>query len=154
MKIMLGEFNAKVGRVFSNRQLGMRVCIRIVMIMVLVNFATSKNLVKSTMFPHRDIHKYTWTSPDGKTRNQVDRILIDRRWHSSILDVRSFRGAACDNDHCLVVAKVMERLALRKQAARKFDGEIFNLRKLHMLEVRKQYQIEITNRFVALGNLE
>ena len=33
-----------------------------------VNFATSKNLdVKSTMFPHRNIHNYTWTSPDGKT---------------------------------------------------------------------------------------
>jgi hypothetical protein len=29
----------------------------------LVNFATSKNLrVKSTMFPHHNIHKYTWTS--------------------------------------------------------------------------------------------
>jgi hypothetical protein len=35
-----------------------------------VNFATSKNLVvKSTTFPHRSIHKYTWTSPDGKTHN-------------------------------------------------------------------------------------
>jgi hypothetical protein len=38
-----------------------------------VNFATSKNLtVKSTMFPHRNIHKFTWTSPDGKTHNQID----------------------------------------------------------------------------------
>jgi hypothetical protein len=46
----------------------------------LVNFATSKNLVvKSTMFPHRNIHKYNWTSPDGKTHNQIDHILIDRR---------------------------------------------------------------------------
>ena len=46
----------------------------------LVKFATSKNLVvKSTMFPHRNIHKYTWTSPDGKTHNQIDHILIDRR---------------------------------------------------------------------------
>jgi hypothetical protein len=43
-----------------------------------VNFATSKNFVKSTMFPHRNIHKFTWTSPDGKTHNQIDRILIDR----------------------------------------------------------------------------
>jgi len=60
----------------------------------LVNFATSKNLVvKSTMFPHRNIHKYTWTSPDGKTQNQTDHTLIDRRWHSSVLYVRSFRGA-------------------------------------------------------------
>ena len=44
----------------------------------LVNFATSKNLVvKSTMFPHWNIHKYTWTSPDGKIRNQIDHVLID-----------------------------------------------------------------------------
>jgi hypothetical protein len=34
-----------------------------------VNFATSKNLiVKSMMFPHRNIHKFTWTSPDGNTQ--------------------------------------------------------------------------------------
>jgi hypothetical protein len=78
---------------------------------VSVNFATSKNLVvKSTMFPLRNIHKYTWTSPDGKIDNQIDHVLIDRRWQSSILDVRSFRGADCDTDHYLVVAKVRERL--------------------------------------------
>jgi hypothetical protein len=36
MRILLGDFNAKVGeRLFSNRLLGMRVYIRIVMIMVL-----------------------------------------------------------------------------------------------------------------------
>ena len=29
----------------------------------------------------------------------------------------------------------------------------FNLRKLNELEVKKQYQIEITNRFPALGNI-
>jgi hypothetical protein len=53
-----------------------------------VNSATHKNLiVKSTMFPHRKIHKYTWTSPDGKTYNQIAHILLDRQWHSSILYV-------------------------------------------------------------------
>jgi len=75
----------------------------------IVNIATSKNLVvKSTMFPRRNIHKYTCTSPDGKTHNQIDHILTDRRWHSSVLDVRSFRGADCDTDHYLVVAKVVK----------------------------------------------
>ena len=75
----------------------------------IVTFATSKNLVfKSTMFSHRNIHKYTWTSPDGKTHNQIDHILIDRRRHTSILDARSFRGADCDTDHYLVVAKLRE----------------------------------------------
>jgi hypothetical protein len=41
-----------------------------------VNFATSKNVaVKSTMFPYRKIHKYTWNSPEGN--NQIDHVLIE-----------------------------------------------------------------------------
>jgi hypothetical protein len=82
MKILLGDFNAEVGRedIFKstivNESLneisndnGVR----------LVNFATSKNLrVRSTMFPHRNIHKYTWTSLDGKNHNLIHQILVDR----------------------------------------------------------------------------
>jgi hypothetical protein len=79
--------------------------------------------------------------------------LIDRRWQSNILDVQSFRGADSDTDHCLVVAKVRERLAVRKQAAQNSDGERFNLRELNEWKVRKQYHIQITNRFAALENL-
>jgi hypothetical protein len=52
-----------------------------------------------------------------------------------------------------VVAKVRERLAESIHAAQKFDAERFNLKKLNELEVRKQYQIKISNRFVALENL-
>jgi len=44
------------------------------------------------MFLHRNIHKYSWTPPNGKTHNQIDHVLVNRRWHSSILDVRSFMG--------------------------------------------------------------
>jgi len=96
-KILLGDFNAKVGRenifkpTIGNESLHQDINDNGVRI---VNFATSKNLVvKSTMFLHRNIHKYTWTSPDGQTHNQIDHVLINRRWHSSILDVQSFRGA-------------------------------------------------------------
>jgi len=44
-------------------------------------------------------------------------------------------------------------LAVSKQAAQKFEGESFNLRKINELEFRKQYKIEISNRFEVLENL-
>ena len=43
------------------------------------------------------------------------------------------------------------KLSVSKQAAQTLDGERFNLRKLKDLEFKEQYQIEITNRFSALG---
>jgi len=52
-----------------------------------------------------------------------------------------------------VVAKVRVRLAVSIQAAENFDGERFNVRKLNELEVRKHYQMDITNRYEAMGNL-
>jgi hypothetical protein len=81
------------------------------------------------MFPHHNIHKFTWTSPDGRMHNQIDHILIDSRWHSSILDVRLFRAADCDTDCYRVVAKVRERLAVSKQTMHRVHLERFNLKR-------------------------
>jgi hypothetical protein len=77
MKILLGDFNAKVGRedIFkptiwneSLHEIGNDNGDRA------VNFATSKNLtVESTMFPHRNIYKFTRTSSDWKTHNDKSR---------------------------------------------------------------------------------
>jgi exonuclease III len=71
MKILLGDFNAEVSRedIFkptigneSLHEIGNDNGIRV------VSFATSKNMtVQSTMFPHRNNHRFTWTSLDGKT---------------------------------------------------------------------------------------
>jgi len=52
-----------------------------------------------------------------------------------------------------VISNVREILVVSKQAAQKCDRERLNLRNLKGLVVRKQYQIEITNRFAALENL-
>jgi hypothetical protein len=120
-----------------------------------VNSATSKNLiVKSMMFLHHNIHKFTWTSPDGKTHNQIDHIFIDKRRHSRILDVRSFRAADCDTDHCLVLEKVKERLAVSKETMHRVHMERFNLKKINDVEVKGQYLVEISNRFPAMENLD
>jgi hypothetical protein len=57
--------------------------------------------------------------------------LIDRRQHSNILDVRSFREEDFDTDHYLVVAEVRERLAMSKQTTCRVRMERFNLKKLN-----------------------
>ena len=67
----------------------------------------------------------------------------------SILDVQSVGGPDCHTDHYLVVAKFRERLAVSKQGTQKFVVDRLNLRKLNELEVRKQYQIEISNKLTA-----
>jgi endonuclease/exonuclease/phosphatase family metal-dependent hydrolase len=112
---LFGDLNARVGRedIFKPTT-GNKILHEISNYngVTVVNSATSESLiVKSAMFPHRNIHKFTWSS-DGKAHNQIDHILIDRRRHSSVLDVRSFRAADCDTDHYLVVAKFRERLAV------------------------------------------
>jgi hypothetical protein len=103
MKILLGDFNAKVSRedifipTIGNESLheiindsGIRV----------VNFAICSNLVvKINMFPNRYNHKYTWTSHEGKTHNHTHNILANLRQHSSIRHVLDFREADSDTDH-------------------------------------------------------
>jgi hypothetical protein len=141
MKILL-DLNAKVGREdILNRQLGMKVCMTLVMIMI--NFATHKNLIfKGTMFPHPSI-------PDGKPHNQIDVILTDRRMHSSIFNVRSFRAADCDTDHYLVVAKIRERPAVNKQRSHKTLYVDKN-----EVEGKQKYRVMVSNRFGALEDME
>jgi hypothetical protein len=75
----------------------MRVYTKLVFIMVFVYY----------ILPHRKIsqlkvqcfHIVTFIKllghlPDGMINNQIDHILTDRRWHSSVPDVQLFRAAA------------------------------------------------------------
>ena len=70
MKILLEDFHAKLGKENIFKPTVGNESLHLVPIdNRIVNFATTKNLViKSTMFPHQNIRKYTWTSSDGKTQ--------------------------------------------------------------------------------------
>ena len=115
MIIILGDLNAKIGRESFVRQTaglhslhqetndnGIRLC----------SFAHSTNMwISSVSFPHKNIHKITWKLPGTNKGNQIDHMLINRRYATSVLDVRTYRGANCDSDHFLVIAKIRQRLA-------------------------------------------
>jgi hypothetical protein len=113
MKMLLGDFNARAGKednfISTTRNENLHEIIIYNGVRV-INFDTSKNLtVKITMFTNRNIHEFTWTSSDGKTHKQIDHILKYTRWHSSILDVRSFRVTDFECG-----GKFTERLAVSK----------------------------------------
>ncbi len=56
----------------------------------LLKFCSNNGMVMGgTLFQHKNIHKYTWTTPDGQTRNMIDHIMIKRKWVISMQDCRS-----------------------------------------------------------------
>ncbi|GFV34546.1 craniofacial development protein 2 [Trichonephila clavipes] len=148
MKLVIGDFNAKIGRepfISSNAGLhslhketnenGQR----------LWDFAESENLfIISTAFPHKEIHKYTWISPDGQTHNQIDHVLIDRRHWNNIMDIRSYRGANVDTDHILVRSKVRFRLCKNFFRKRENGNYKPDTSKLMEKNILKEYKLKLS----------
>ena len=153
MLIALGDWNAKIGYQMHGEQgiVGKHV----------LNGERSDNgarfvshcevndlAIVSTMFPHKDIHKYTWTSPDGATRNQIDHIAVNGRFKRSVMDVRTFRAADVDSDHNLLVGTL--KLKLAKVYKKKESRKRFDLNQLKQKEVRNKFNLELRNRFDCL----
>jgi hypothetical protein len=47
-------------------------------------------------------------TPDGRTNNQINHVVVDGRHVTSIMDVRTCRGEDCDLDHHLVQIKYQQ----------------------------------------------
>jgi hypothetical protein len=96
----MGDFNTKVGKENTLKMIAGKHTLHDISNdsgMMLGQFAVRNNLViKSTCFPHKRIHLGTWISPDSRTLNQTDHVLINAKLSSSIIDVRSCRGPNCD----------------------------------------------------------
>ncbi len=67
-------------------------------------------VVGGTLFQHKNIHKYTWTTPNGQTRNMIDYIMINIKWVKSMQDCRNYRGADIFSDSELVISKIKLKL--------------------------------------------
>ena len=98
--IILGDLNAKIGKedVYQNvagkhtpHEISNRnaewVC----------EYTIANNMkITSTHYQHKIIHKGTWISPDGKTVNQIDHVIVDANKKGMVEDVRTVRGLNCD----------------------------------------------------------
>nr|KAG5701644.1 hypothetical protein BaRGS_019333 [Batillaria attramentaria] len=105
--------------------------------------------IGGSLFQHKTIHKTTWTSPDGATKTQIDHIIINKKWKSSMRDVKVCRGADIASDHNLVVGVLS--LKLRKAARDAQRPRQLDSSKLKYDVVRKAFSIEVKNRYRVLG---
>ena len=155
IKLVMGDFNARVTSdhtrwpgVISKHSLhassnnnGTR----------LLDFCALNQLtVGGTLFQHKDIHKGTWRSPDGRTVTQIDHICISTKWNHSLLDLRSYRGADIGSDHYLVrgLLRVKLQAVQKRQSRQHVAPALEHLRDRSKVE---EYNIALSNRFSCLS---
>ena len=68
----------------------------------MIQFAISKGLNVRNTFPHKDIHKETQYSADGRTANQIGHVLISNRFRSAITNIQALKGPDTGSDHNLM----------------------------------------------------
>lgn len=116
MLLVMGDFNAKIGSTYNDDHL--RTVVgnfgtgeRNERGEMLLDFCTENELfVANSNFQHHVRRLYTWQSPNGHTRNQIDYVLVQQRWKSSVRDAKTYPGLDCGSDHNALVAEVSLKL--------------------------------------------
>ena len=131
--VVQGDWNAKVGKdacgnwqgicgPFSNddaNERGLR----------LREFATFNSIVLVNTFGHyKASRRWTWHSPDGQHYNQIDYLLVRKRFRSGVNSARtqSFPGADIGSDHDLLMTTFylrLKRISKPKHTRLKFGLE-------------------------------
>ena len=103
---IIGDWNAKVGSQETPGITGkFGLGVRNEAGQSLIEFCQENALViANTLFQKCKRRLYTWTSPDGQHRNQIDYILCSQRWRSSIQSTKTRPGADCGSGHELLIA--------------------------------------------------
>ena len=141
---IIGDWNAKVGSqgipgVTSKFGLGVQKEAG----QKLTEFCQENTMVIAhTLFQKHKRRLYTWSSPDGQQRNQIDYILCSQRWRSSIESAKTRLGADCGSDHELLIAKF--RLNLKKV------GKTTRPFRYDLKQILYNYTVEVRNRFRGL----
>ena len=148
---MFGDFNAKIGGQTntSERATG---CFGLGQRNergdTLVEWATSKNLkIMNTPFQKKAGRRWTWRSPDGNTKNEIDYIMTDKP--SMVTDVTVLNRVNIGSDHRMVMGSITlntraeRRKLLNKNTRIRVDTQMIGSKK-------NTFQIELKNRFTAL----
>lgn len=154
INILMGDFNAKVGRgrvenivgsygLGERNNRGDR----------LIEYCQDNELViTNTWYNLPPRRLYTWRSPQDTNhhivRNQIDYIMINRRFRNSIEKTTALPGADVGSDHNPVCSTIQIKLAKIKK---KPDKKVPNIKALEDPDVKLKYQEHINNEIAMIS---
>ena len=111
-------------------------------------YQESTPVIAKTLFQQhkRNTRLYTWTSPDGQYRNQIDYILCSQRRRSSIQSAKTRPGADCGSDYDLLIAKLRLKLKEVGKTTRPFRYDLN--------QISYDYTVEMRDRFKGLDLID
>ena len=110
-------------------------------------------MLANTLGNHKPSGRWTWHSPDGTHHNQIDYILVKKRFCSGIKTARTrtFPGADFGSNHDMVMMTFQTRL---KNSRKPTQPRIrFDLEKLNDPTIMSAFQATIGGRFAPLAML-
>jgi len=157
MLLILGDFNARVGKQqnqTSKNVIGPHAVDKINENgKQLIDFCSHNDLiVANTFYQHKTIHQMTWKHPGNKKWHMLDYTLVDKKFRSSVEDVRVFRNAAgaIGTDHHLVRTKLKFHLRWRKKAE-KPQWFRMDINKMKDDDLKRDFQEQLSNKLEAIA---
>ena len=150
--IIMGDLNAKVGEGKHNDVVGMHgLGERNERGQKWIDWCAANNqIITNTWFKQHPRRKWTWKSPGGQFRNQIDYIAIGKRFRNAVKYSKTYPGADCGSDHNPVVCKLAIRLRKLKSTYKSPQLHYSCLQTDQ--DMRNQYNIAVKNRFEVLRN--
>lgn len=153
VNIIMGDYNAKIGKgrfdqlvgphgLGERNERGDR----------LLQFCQEEYMkITNTWFQLHNRRLYTWKSPADRTdtiiRNQIDFILINKRFGSAVKRASTYPGADVPSDHVLLIAVL--KLTLAKQRKRTTQRRIA-LEKMHDPMIKTEVSEEINTQLQTI----
>jgi len=112
---------------------------------MLLNFCLDNGLeiVNTVFYQRKAKRKWTWESPDGKTKNIIDFIIINNRWKNTVTKCRTFTGPDTASDHRLVMAGIRIKM---KKTQTEMRNKRFWIEGLKEDAIKDRFKTQLGNR--------
>ena len=115
----------------------------------LIEFCQENKLViTNTMFQLSPRRLYTWESPGGSVRNQIDFIMIKDLFQNSVKLAKTYPGADINSDYNPVAGKIHIKLKTPKKTENQASLDLNELKKA---ETQKKFAVDVYNHFDKLS---